>query len=602
METFSTQPTLACDKPFSRTINRFARITAVAVLSLLALVAGPSASAQNRGPAVLPPAASVAPAPVADTSAEAATRLNEGLDLERQQKWGEAYLLYDKATRQFPGSADLATRRRVARIHFDTQRRLSDTSFVEQYHLLDEKGAISLYGDLLSKVETFSATDPDWAGFVKQGGAHVEVALMKDDFRRTQLAGVTDEQIAGFLREFVPTIQRAQPRNRTETVEWASYAGRLIQARLGVAPQVAILEYACGAVTSLDEYSSYLTPGQYRDMFSQIDGEFVGLGVELQPLDDKLVIIRVIRGGPASRGGLLDGDAILSIDGVTVTSMGGNPAADRLRGEAGSTVRLAIEAKGGVVREVSIRREKVEIPSVDEVKMVDSQRGIGYFRVNSFQRNTVAEADAALWQLYRAGMRSLVLDLRGNPGGLLDAGVELADKFIDDGMIVSTRGRNPEETHEFKAHQDGTWRVPLVVLVDGDSASASEIFAAAIQDHARGAIVGEKSYGKGTVQGIFPLAGSQAGLRLTTSKFYSPNGRAIAYSGVTPSHLVAKQDALQVATSGTIDRPGLSGNPTNGAVVAARPAAGTMTTDPLANDAQLVAAVKLAAEPLAARP
>jgi carboxyl-terminal processing protease len=155
-------------------------------------------------------------------------------------------------------------------------------------------------------------------------------------------------------------------------------------------------------------------------------------------------------------------------------------------------------------------------------------------KIPAFQKTTSTDLEQALWDLHGKGMRSLIIDLRGNPGGLLTAAVEIADKFIADGGIVSTKGRSEQENFNYRAHRPGTWRVPLVVLIDGDSASASEIFSGAIKDSGRGKVVGTRSYGKGSVQGIFPLGKSGAGARLTTAKFYSPSGKAIANVGVTP--------------------------------------------------------------------
>ena len=157
--------------------------------------------------------------------------------------------------------------------------------------------------------------------------------------------------------------------------------------------------------------------------------------------------------------------------------------------------------------------------------------------------------DAALHSLNRAGMRGLILDLRGNPGGFLDASIDLADKFVSHGLIVSTRGRSAREDADYRAHDLGTWKTPLIVLIDKDSASASEILAGAIRDHRRGLVVGECSYGKGSVQGIFPLSASPVGVRLTTAKFYSPNGHAISGRGVTPDVVVQQANKL----TGTVD-------------------------------------------------
>jgi carboxyl-terminal processing protease len=168
---------------------------------------------------------------------------------------------------------------------------------------------------------------------------------------------------------------------------------------------------------------------------------------------------------------------------------------------------------------------------------------VAYLKLASFQKSTARDIDQALWQLHRQGMRSLIIDLRGNPGGLLTAAVEAADRFLSEGPIVATRGRNAQEDYDYRAHAVGTWQIPLVVLIDQDSASASEIFAAAISDQQRGTLIGQRSYGKGSVQGIFPLQSARAGVRLTTARFYSPSGKPISRSGIAPHlsvHTAAK--------------------------------------------------------------
>ena len=198
-------------------------------------------------------------------------------------------------------------------------------------------------------------------------------------------------------------------------------------------------------------------------------------------------------------------------------------------------VRVTIQDAAKQTRDLTVRREHVEVPSLEDVKIVDADYGVAYIRIPTFQKTTARDLEAALWKLNDQKMTSLVLDLRRNPGGLLTAAVEVADKFLQQGNIVSTRGRNPQEDFNYTANYGGTWRVPLVVLIDKDSASASEIFAGAILDNSRGDIIGEQSYGKGTVQGIFPLGYGGAGIRLTTALFYSPSGQKISHRGVTPN-------------------------------------------------------------------
>ncbi len=254
--------------------------------------------------------------------------------------------------------------------------------------------------------------------------------------------------------------------------------------------------------------------------------------------DGALLIVHVIPGSPAHLAGIHADDRITAVDGRPTAGLTTDEAAAMLQGEVGALVQVTAVQPGHAPRQLSIRRAHVEVPSVENAHIIDRNFGIGYLKLPSFQKTTSRDLDAALWKLHREGMRSLVIDLRGNPGGLLTASVEVSDKFIEGGGIVSTRGRSPQEDFNYTAHQAGTWRVPLVVLIDHDSASASEIFAGAIRDHRRGTVVGVRSYGKGSVQGIFPLSFAGSGVRLTTAKFFSPSGRPISKRGVTPDIVV----------------------------------------------------------------
>jgi carboxyl-terminal processing protease len=224
-----------------------------------------------------------------------------------------------------------------------------------------------------------------------------------------------------------------------------------------------------------------------------------------------------------------------------------------LRGADGSQVEVVARNPAGETRRLSLTRRRVEVPSVEQVKIVDSQYGIGYFKLTSFQKTTSRDVDAALWKLHEQGMKYLIIDLRGNPGGLLKAAVDVADKFVFEGLIVSTRGRSPREDFDHKGEQAGTWRVPLILLIDHDSASASEILAGAIRDHKRGTVVGIKSYGKGSVQGIFPLTAANVGVRLTTAKWFTPSGQAISGQGIAPDV------AVQIAAKTVDGLPPLEG-------------------------------------------
>jgi carboxyl-terminal processing protease len=206
-------------------------------------------------------------------------------------------------------------------------------------------------------------------------------------------------------------------------------------------------------------------------------------------------------------------------------------AADLISGPNNSPVQLSLK-RSNMLGDVTLIRRQFAVHSVSEARM--EQAGVGYIKLDQFAESSAKEMDNALWKLHEQGMQSLILDLRGNPGGLLTTAIELSDRFLPGGTIVSTKGRTANDNSEEVAQYAQTWKTPLVVLIDHNSASASEIFAAAIQENGRGVIVGEKSYGKGTVQTLFPLQSVSSALRLTTAKFYSPEGREMAGVGVTP--------------------------------------------------------------------
>jgi carboxyl-terminal processing protease len=229
-------------------------------------------------------------------------------------------------------------------------------------------------------------------------------------------------------------------------------------------------------------------------------------------------------------------------------------AAGLLTGAAGSRVQLEVEGESGS-HKVACSRREVKVKSIPIATMLNAECGVGYIRMAAFQKRTADELDQALQSLQRQGMKSLVWDLRGNPGGLLDEAVSVADRFIDDGVLVSTRGRLPEDNDVFEAFGPGTWRMPLVLLIDGNSASASEIVAGCIKDHHRGTIVGRTSYGKWSVQTITPLTHG-IGMRLTTARFYSPNGKTYSKIGLEPDVPVEMPENLenkQRLSSTTVD-------------------------------------------------
>jgi carboxyl-terminal processing protease len=476
---------------------------------------------------------------ISDPRGAAADLLRGGQQLEQQRRWGEALAHYEEAIRQYPDDDALHQRFDIARLHYDLERRYADRSFCESVLRLSAERALELYSQVLLKIEAEYVELPQWKNLVERGSSNLQVALGESAFANRNIPERDRAAVDAFRRELWSVVSSRPARSRADARDTVAIVARLAQDRLEVAPAAIVLEYLCGATNALDPYSTYLTPDQLNEQYSQIDGNYVGLGVELKTEQGGLVILRVISGSPAEEAGVLARDRILAIDLQPTKDINTDQAANLLQGLDGSTVTLTLAAPEQPARQVVVHRRRVEVPSVDQVSMVDPQYGVGYFRLTAFQKTTPRDLDAALWKLHREGMKSLVIDVRGNPGGELLAAVDVADRFIERGIIVSTRGRNTQEDRTYSAHeQQGKWRLPLVVIIDQDSASAAEIFAGAIRDHRRGTTVGARSFGKGSVQKIIPLDESNAGVKLTTAKFYSPSGRPVSGVGVTPDVVV----------------------------------------------------------------
>jgi len=514
-----------------------------------AVLAGPPVSAQS------------APAVSAAATAPETTNLGDIFDrghtLESDRRWGEALTLYEDALRQFPTDRKLEQRLRLSRIHYDLGRRYNDRSFRDSLAALSARQAQELYGEVLLKIQSHYVDAPDWRQLAEHGTVGLELALADPLFAETNLRDIPAARISHFRRQLRDLLGRQDLNSRNAVQNLAATVARLARGQIGLPEAVVVMEYTCGATNSLDSYSTFLTAGQLNEVYSQIEGNFVGLGIELKAADGALQIVKVITGSPAERGGIQQGDKITMVDGQSTAEFSTDQAANLLQGREGSVADVTVVTPGRAPRQLHIRREHVEVPSIDDARIVDSTFGIGYLKLTCFQKTTTRDLNDALWKLHGVGMKSLIIDLRGNPGGLLTTAVDVVDKFVDRGVIVSTRGRSRQEDASYSARESGTWRVPLVVLIDGDSASASEIFAGAIRDHRRGTIVGERSYGKGSVQGIFPLGQANAGLRLTTAKFYSPKGKPFSGVGVVPDvvvpHRVARVDLDEAQPTATND-------------------------------------------------
>ena len=304
-----------------------------------------------------------------------------------------------------------------------------------------------------------------------------------------------------------------------------------------------------GMLSSLDPHSSYMNAKNYRDMQVQVRGEFGGLGIEVTMENGLIKVVSPIDDTPAAKAGLKPGDYITQIDGKPVLGLSLNEAVEAMRGPINSTIRLTIRREGKDPFEVKMARAVIKIQSV---KYHLEAPDIAYIRITSFNEQADSGLTTAMKALKaQAGdhLAGVVLDLRNNPGGLLDEAIKVSDDFLDQGEIVSTRGRHKEDAARYNATPgDITGGLPMVVLINGGSASASEIVAGALQDHHRAVLLGTRSFGKGSVQTIIQLPGHGA-MRLTTARYYTPSGRSIQAKGIEPDIVVepAKIEKLAVA-------------------------------------------------------
>jgi carboxyl-terminal processing protease len=364
-----------------------------------------------------------------------------------------------------------------------------------------------------------------------------------------------------------------------------------------------------GMLTRLDPHSDYMDQEQYQQMTAVTHGQFGGIGVELT-LEGKVPeVISPIDGTPAAEAGIEPGDRIVKIDAQATTGMDVEEIVKRLRGPSGSRVTLTIARNDRSPFEVTLTRNVIRVVSVKS----DLKAGnIGYARITTFTENTsseLADAIARMKVRTQGRLNGFILDLRNDPGGLLDAAIDVAGDFLDGGIVVTTRGRNAADDHTYRAPVTGDLLrgVPIVVLINSASASAAEIVAGALQDHRRATVMGTRSFGKGSVQTIIPLEGRGA-LRLTTALYYTPAGRSIQGQGIAPDVVVSVPKNQQVANAvisfesdlyGALKNGGsLSSTPSTTSALASR-AAPELTEHPIkpmvigtANDPQITAAIE----------
>lgn len=337
------------------------------------------------------------------------------------------------------------------------------------------------------------------------------------DAAQTDKKAVSEEDTYELLNLFGEVLERAKNSYVDEVSD-----EQLIQSAIN------------GMLVSLDPHSSYMDGKDFRYMSEQTQGKFGGLGIEVTMESGVVKVVSPIDDTPAHKAGLKPGDYIVNIDGQPVVGMTLNDAVDKMRGKIGSKVKLTIRRFNQKPFDVTIKREEIKIQTVkSSIKSED----VAYVRITSFSDNTdkmVEKAVKDAKKKLKGNLKGIILDIRNNPGGLLDQAVSVSDLFLNQGEIVSTRSRNEEDTVKYNAKKgDIADGLPIVIIVNDGSASASEIVAGALQDHKRAVILGEKTFGKGSVQTVIPL-GKHGAMRLTTARYYTPSGRSIQVKGIEP--------------------------------------------------------------------
>jgi len=322
-----------------------------------------------------------------------------------------------------------------------------------------------------------------------------------------------------------------------------------------------------GMLASLDPHSSYMNAKRFEEMRVQTSGEFGGLGIEVTMDNGFVKVVAPIDDTPAARAGIMANDLIVKLDGQDVQGIPLNEAVDKMRGKVNSGITLTIKREGKDPFDVKVVRDVIKVKSVKS-DLEGKDEDVGYIRISSFTEQTQDGLEAAIRDIRKkAGpkLKGYVVDLRNNPGGLLDQAISVSDTFLEKGEVVSTRGRNADETQRFNAQAgDLSEGKPLVVLINGGSASASEIVAGALQDHKRATLIGTRSFGKGSVQTIVPL-GSQGALRLTTARYYTPSGRSIQAKGIDADTVIEQElpPEIQGKDTSTQGEASLKGHLTN---------------------------------------
>ncbi|HTU18546.1 MAG TPA: S41 family peptidase [Gemmataceae bacterium] len=494
--------------------------------------------------------------------------VKQAAQCEKHHDWLEACRLYDEVLRRDrrrdDGRIRQAYQRCLRRYHI--VHRHQDQMYRTALEHLTPSQALDMYAhvlDTIARVYTDRVKSSPAALFA-QGLEELRLAFAEPVFTREYFPGVSQEKLDVFQKKLSAWRQR-KIAHRSEARDQVGAVGRTAQ-QMGFGPRpilltVITLEFLNGACNALDEYTFFLSPGHYREVQAALRGRLVSIGVDLEVNGAHLEIRRIYSNSPAEKAGLMPHDRILRIDGKSTDDLTAERAAELLRGRSGTTVKLEVAPSGGMDSEatlVEVKRGPVVVPSVEygmlkekDSLLIDLGEGmvgvfpIGKMTINYFQESTLQEVKDALTTLQMAGMKVLILDLRGNPGGLFKSAVEIAELFLPEGIIVISQThlhfKDRKLSGTIRAEQPDAWLMPMVVLIDGETASAAEVLAGALKDNGRAKLIGRTTFGKGSIQCILPLDKPHfermpAGIRITVAKLLSPSWQPYSGKGIQPNH------------------------------------------------------------------
>ncbi|MDO4627835.1 MAG: S41 family peptidase [Planctomycetia bacterium] len=463
--------------------------------------------------------------------------IRDGKRLEQECRWKNALMHYESAFRAVPTSEVLQSHYTRARVLCDIQKRYSMDSYIEAVGRMNGFQTRAFSEEFLRIFRSNYVHQMTYSDIFYREICCMEIALGNSTFCDRILPTWRKTEVEKFRQEMVKFSRSCVIQNQTDLQNAMVEISRRFKSKFNQNPSFLVLDGLLGFILTLDCYSEVLLNHQYQDLLTSVSGNMVGVGVEFRTENGITTISGLVPYSPAWKSDLQKKDIILGINDTPIQNWSLERVAEKMEGMQGEPIRLKVQTGNNPPRDVLLIREALTFSSIEHSMMIPDSENVGYVRLASFQFNSATDLHQALLRLKEQGMTKLVLDLRGNSGGTVPSAIAVSDLFLSGGVILQER--NYERVRNHHATMNTPWEnLPLVVLINEKSASAAEIFAGAIQERNRGILVGKRSYGKGTIQTILDIPGSNFVMRLTTANFFSPSGKRYNYVGIKPNHEV----------------------------------------------------------------